>query len=434
MGSSSEQSGEISFPKQEHILLAGNLTITASSRASRYPPIYLRAATGQTHTLLATSPSHEGIAQITALALDQSPPSSIGSSLGLASFISTGEFILYTINHTTPSLSSRKLTYVPVTANTRVAPIIQAVYYHPLLITLSEAFHLSLYNLSGDSVVHLQTLTSFTSHPPSSLVLSATAGGDFKLVLAYAITVYPAHWSVGATELIISGVSSTSQPFSLSMDPPLRVLATRTTRAFEVPNGWIDERKLRSMREQWGRKVHRVADTQTDGKWVIIAPDERSVSRSRYSPTSSSSTSNSGTSSSAASPDASSQPSSSYLSSLYTPTHLQLYRLHFPSSNSATTPPKLTFVRTLHGQTGSISSLALADGRCVSLSLNGSIWVWDLESGGGAEVAGACDIDLEREGFEEEEISRCHKHSVVFDERRIISAGKGGMQIRRFDI
>lgn len=257
------------------------------------------------------------------------------------------------------------------------------------------------------------------------------------MVLAYAVAVYPAHWSVGATELIISGISSPAHSLSLStiksdLDPPLTVLATRTTRAFEVPNGWIDEKKLRTMREQWGRKVQKVADTQTDGKWVIIAPDERSVSRTRYSPTPSSSSSNSGASSSLSSPEPLSQLSSTYLSNLHSPTHLQLYRLHFPSSNSATTPPKLTFVRTLHGQTGSISSLALADGRCVSLSLNGSIWVWDLESGGGAEVAAACDIDLE--GDEAVESRTSGKNTVVFDERRIISAGRRGLQIRRFDI
>ena len=415
---------ETSFPEQEHILLAGNLTITASSQASRYPPIHLRVATGQTHTVLANSLTRECPTQITALALDQSPPPSSLSNLGLASFISTGEFTIYSVNHINPSLSSRRLTYVPVAPNTRVTPIIQAVYHHPLLITLSENFHLSLYNLSGDSVTHSQTLTSFTSYPPSSLVLSATPGGGYKLVLAYAITVYPAHWSIGATELIISGVSSSPQPLSLSpirsnLDPPLTVVATRTTRAFEVPNGWMDEKKLCSMREQWGRKVQKVADTQTDGKWVIIAPDERSASRTRYSQTSSSSL-NSGASST-------SSPEASTYFSIHSPTHLQLYRLHFPSSNSAATPPKLTFVRTLHGQTGSISSLALADGRCVSLSLNGSIWVWDLEGGGGAEVAPACDIDLEDEGV-------FGKQTVVFDERRIISVGRSGMQIRRFDI
>ena len=251
-------------------------------------------------------------------------------------------------------------------------------------------------------------------------------------MLAYAITVYPAHWSVGATELVISGMLSSPQPISFSptqsnSDPPLTVLATRTTRAFEVPNGWIDEKKLCSMREQWSRKVQKVADTRTDGKWVIIAPDERSVSRTRYSPTPASLSSDA--SSSTSSPEAPSRSSSTYFS-LHSPTHLQLYRLHFPSSNSAATPPKLTFVRTLHGQTGSISSLALADGRCVSLSLNGSIWVWDLEGGRGAEVAPARDIDLEDE-VDENLFSR---QTVVFDERRIISAGRNAMQIRRFDI
>lgn len=425
-----------SFPEQTHILLAGNLIITASSLASHHPPICLHSNTGTTHTLFSSSPTHRVSTQITALALDQSPPSSLSSCLHLASFISTGEFSVFTINHATPSASARKLTFVPLARNARNSPIIQAVYHHPLLITLSRAFHLSTYNLSENTVVHTQTLTSFTSHPPSSLVLSTPSPTTYKLVLAHAIPVYPAHWSVGATELIFSGPESES-----TIDgAPLTVLATRTTRAFDVPQGWIDEQKLRSMREQWGRKVERVADTQTDGKWVVLAPGGPTspTAISRYSLSPSPSTS----SSSSTSSSLSSSIHTSHLTSLYSPTHLQLYRLHFPSSSSSSTaPPKLTFVRTLHGQTGHISALALADGRCVSLSTNGSIWVWDLEGGTGTEVAPAAVDDriLELDGDVEETeyntmLTTDFGGTVVFDERRIISAGTGGVQIRRFDV
>ena len=440
--------GDKSFPElQTHILLAGNLTITASSQSTLYPPIHLRSPSGTIHTLLCGSPTHKAPTQITALALDQSPPTHT-HNLHLASFLSTGEFTIFIINHTTPSTSTRKLTYVPTIRNARTAPIIQAVFHQPLLITLSKTFNLSIYDLSADSVVHCQTLTSFTSYQPSSLVLSTPSPATYRLVLAYAISVYPAHWSVGATELIISGPATNQDPSPspsstpLVDDPPLTVMTTRTTRAIDVPQGWIDENKLRSMREQWGRKVERVADIQTDGKWVVLAPagiPRRDISSTPSSPAHSSS------SASSSSPGPSSSPihtrSFNAASSLYSPTHLQLYRLHLPSSTSTSTlltSPKLTFIRTLHGQTGCISALSLADGRCVSLSANGSIWVWDLEVGTGAEVArpsgSGCLSDDGQEGEDGLAWNGGEKGTVVFDERRIISAGAGSVQVRRFDV
>lgn len=71
--------------------------------------------------------------------------------------------------------------------------------------------------------------------------------------------------------------------------------------------------------------------------------------------------------------------------------------------------------------------MALADGRCVSLGYNGSIWVWDLENGTGAEVAAS--------GFSARDaLPESVKGSVVFDEKRIISTLGGNVAVRRFDI
>jgi hypothetical protein len=210
-------------------------------------------------------------------------------------------------------------------------------------------------------------LTSFTSFPPSSLVLSGpnANANAFKLVLTYASPVYPHHFSVGATELIISINSPGIEP--------VRVLSTRSTKSVDTPQGWIDEKKLRLMREQWNRKVAGVAACETDGKWVVLA--------------------------STPFPDTNSEAAAAIT---HLPvrraqiTSMQLYRLSLPLSLSSTLgsslaspPPKLTFVRTLEGPPTStaIDSLYLADGRCVSLGRNGSIWVWDLEAGMCAPVA-----------------------------------------------
>ena len=141
------------------------------------------------------------------------------------------------------------MSWVPVSRSSRTSPIIQAVHHHPLLVTLSESFYLSLYNITLNTITHTQALSSFTSFSPSSLVLSTTVPGIFKLVLSYAVPVYPQHWSVGATELIISSSSS------------MTVSTSRTTKAFDVPQGWLNEQKMRAAQEQWSRKAARVADT-----------------------------------------------------------------------------------------------------------------------------------------------------------------------------
>lgn len=405
---------EVSLTEQTHILLAGNLIITASNKPSPHPPIHLRpSSSGSAHTLLCNS-SSGGPAQIASLALDQSPPNSHTRHLRLASFLSTGQFTIHDIDHTNPTASSQILTYVPSFRNARNAPVVQAAYHHPLLATLSQSFVLSIYDLreggegDGRKVTHTHTLTSFASYPPASLVLSSPpTTGAYKLVLAYAVPVYPAHWSVGATELVITlgeGVGAVA------------ILSTRTARALDVPPGWVDDRKLRGMQDQWARRVERVAGMQTDGKWVVLAPGSPVLPfASDFS-----------------SPMPSSSSSASYSPpserrAMHNPTHLQLYRLHLPTNPSAAT--KLTFIRSLHGHTGSVSALSLADGRCVSTG-GGGVWVWDLEGGVEASMGAQVIGNEVEEGQEDAEGNGC----VVFDDRRIVSTGTRGVDILRFDI
>ncbi|KLO19542.1 hypothetical protein SCHPADRAFT_898821 [Schizopora paradoxa] len=420
------------------VLLTGSLLITSLPTLSASPLVYLHRTSGLPITMSGShrtkTPTH-----ITTLTLDQSPPSSLHLTR-LACFYDTGEFSIFSIDHTNPESSRRLISYLPQLRTDRTAPIQHAAYHHPLLATLSEGFDLSLYDMSDDNIVHTQTLSSFTSFPPSSLVLSApTARKDrdnyYKLVLAYAVPVFPAHWSVAVTELKISSGSRTDSNSSTSSPPPCTVLSTRSTRAYDFPPGWVDESALRDVKAQWGRKVARVADTQTDGKWVVLAPADRLPSPAGSGVL--------GTTSSA----------------------LQLYRLHLPpapsgSSSSgsrmasATTSPRLTFVRFLHGHTGPVIALSLADGRCVSLGADGSIWAWDLEKGWSAEVqaprhsvgslsgsqpreSSGSSTDDDDSTVDDEESSVLPKAligSVVFDERRIVSTTAHGIELRNFDV
>lgn len=406
-----------------HMLLAGPLTIIASSQASDRPTISVSDQYHQQSTLVC-EPARPGPVRITALALNQAPP--VSGHLSVACFLSKGEINIFSFKSSDPSSYFKSLVHQPSRNSSTAFNITRAAYYHPLLVTLTGTLSLSIYDLSSGNVQHTQTLTTFTCYPPASLVLSSPSITLFKVVITYASPVYPQHWSVGATEIKISRVAdkpATISTGSGAFSSPLfreefrslaasamMVISTRTTRAFSVPNGWIDTDALLTMREQWGRKVYNVAAAQTDGKWVVLAPG--------------------------CNPDSKFDRSScSSLSNLTLPhlrscTGLQLYRLIFPAhSNLAASgsPPKLTFVRMLHGHTSTVAALTVADGRCISLGENGSIWVWDLEAGSGTEVAPS-DETVTQPAFPSA------TGMISFDERRIVTVLSGKIAVRRFDI
>lgn len=378
-------------------------TIIHSSVGSSPPTIQFVTPGLPTHTISAISCSVNGHARtrITALALNQSTPYSYSRHLRLASFLSTGEFSIFSVDQHSPTASSRILAYLPSQRSERTAPIIQAAYYHPILLALSAAFTLSIYDLSEHAKVkHTQTLSSFTSYPPTSITISPSHGARnvLKVVLVFSVPVYPRHWSVGATELLIRLGDNVDGGFS---SPTL--ISTRTVRTHDLPLGWIDEEQLKVTQEQWGRKAEKVVDIQTDGKWVVLAPLSDSVS-------SSSSRMNRHTAFSNA---------------------LQQYRLTTPSTGT----PKLTFVRYLYGPERDVEKIWVADGRCVSFSVDGGIWVWDLEERPrgakgsreltwleGAQVEAGDDTTWKGRG------------SVVFDERRIATIRGGEVELRRFDV
>jgi hypothetical protein len=401
----SRLSGRIGTPGDEgpSLILMGDTAVHSSVEASS-PVIRFVTPGRQTHTIHANSRNTGDQTRITALALDQSTPCSHSRLIRLASFLSTGEFSVFTVDQHSLAASSRIIAYHPSHRTERTAPIIQAAYYHPILLTLSAAFVLCIYDLSEhNKVKHLQTLSSFTSYPPTSIVLSPAHGtrNVLKVVLVFSVPVYPRHWSVGVTELLIKLGDDLDDIFTL---PTL--ISTRTVRTFDLPLRWIDEDQLMTIQEQWGRKVEKVVDTQTDGKWVVLAPLSASASSSSYRRNRPTSFSNA----------------------------LQQFRLALPATPSAGTP-KLTFVRYLYGPESDVEKIWVADGRCVSLSVDGGIWVWDLEERpqgakgskelmwlGGAQVEIGDNPSWEGRG------------SVVFDERRIATVRGGEVELRRFDV
>jgi hypothetical protein len=81
-----------------------------------------------------------------------------------------------------------------------------------------------------------------------------------------------------------------------------------------------------------------------------------------------------------------------------------------------------------------VSALALADGRCVSLGVDGRVWVWDLENVWGTEVALSASDSSPSESDDEDRLSTL-RGTIAFDERRTITADAAGrIIVRDFDI
>jgi hypothetical protein len=378
------RSGHEQEPRAPQVTLAGKYTIISSSELSHSPTILVLSPFAPRHVIHVALVRAQQPVRVTALAVDQSSR----TNLHIAVCLSNGDIYVHDLHS-----PSRKHHYAPPFKTPRTAPIIQVAYSHPMLVTLSESFTFSVYDLTHGAMQVIHVLTSFTSFPPSSLVLTMPEPQTYKLLVTYATPLYPAHWSVGVTEVILSGATSHTPTSALISPtrPPTLLFSTRSSRAFDLPAGWIDDTKLRVAREQWDRKVGGVAGTQTDGRWVVLAP---------------------------AVPEEECPPGGFTPASL----PLQLYRLSSPPPRArAWANPKLTFVRNLVGPTGPVSALALADGRCVSLGVDGKVWAWDLEKGWGSEVRPSAS-ELSSKPSSGDSLLGL-QGTIAFDERRIITAG-----------
>ena len=89
----------------------------------------------------------------------------------------------------------------------------------------------------------------------------------------------------------------------------------------------------------------------------------------------------------------------------------------------------------LYGPESDVEKIWVADGRCVSSSVDGGIWVWDLEerprgNRGFREPAWLESAQVESGG----DASWKGRGSVVFDECRIATVQGGEAKLRRFDV
>jgi hypothetical protein len=201
-----------------------------------------------------------------------------------------------------------------------------AAFHSSLLVALSSTFQLEMYQVTEDTIQPLRTNSSFSSFPPSSLTLCRTQTA-YKILLSYAVPIYPQHWSVATTELSVREGEDK--------------VMSRTIRAFNPTSAaWEDitsSERVQSAASgsppRHGTKMASVAAVETDGRWLVVAPSDDNL--------------------------------------------MEVYRIK---------QNRLVHSRTLLGPHHATVGLAVSEGRCVSVSKDGVAWVWDLEGGWGVEV------------------------------------------------
>jgi hypothetical protein len=200
-----------------------------------------------------------------------------------------------------------------------------AAFHSSLLVALTSTFQLEMYQVTEDTIQPLQTMSSFSSFPPSSLTLCRTQSA-YKILLSYAVPIYPQHWSVATTEL------SVREGEDKVMSRTIRVFnPTSATWEDMLPSERVQSTSGSSPRH--GAKMASVAAVETDGRWLVVAPSDDNL--------------------------------------------MEVYRIK---------QNRLVHARTLLGPHHATVGLAVSEGRCVSVSRDGVAWVWDLDGGWGVEV------------------------------------------------
>ncbi|KAG8997186.1 hypothetical protein FRB93_000472 [Tulasnella sp. JGI-2019a] len=271
--------------------------------------------------------------QIACIALDHSTITSQVSALHaavdirVACLYNTGAFMVLSIPDHNPERTSILHSVQPAARSTGSGAR-EAVYKHPLVISISLDSELAIWDLrSPTRPIH--KLLSYISFPPLSLSLSSTSN-TWKLLVAHCAPVYPSHWLPAASEITLEEEAGR-----------FRVVGSRKTPSLAASSGWVTEQESREMEIEWSKKLGRVEIMETDGKFLVIAGVD-SV--------------------------------------------LQLYRVYYKPKF------RLSYVSTLTGHTFGIDTLTVTDGRCVSVGKDGKLRIWDLEGGWASQVTTAFEL------------------------------------------
>jgi hypothetical protein len=138
---------------------------------------------------------------ITSLAVDRK--GRVGDSVRLFVGYSSGDSELLYFNTETNSVCHEQLIH-----GSSHEPIVSVALYSPLLVTCTIDFRIRIYQTSGDTPQLLEERRTYSCHWPATLRLEPLAGMQedepFRLSIAYSSPVYPIGWTVGLQEIIIT--------------------------------------------------------------------------------------------------------------------------------------------------------------------------------------------------------------------------------------
>ncbi|KAL5631674.1 hypothetical protein ACGC1H_007253 [Rhizoctonia solani] len=324
----------LDFPQAAHVLLVGDLTIYASGQTSPAPTVHIFHDNINSGMRIQYDPSPGLLVSVTTLCLDHS-----SARTRLAIFYSDHSWTIRTVDyerrHATTDYTS--------TSSRLSSTIVEAAFHHPILVTLSSTFRMCIHHLQTPSATPVlkQTLSSYSGFTPLTMTLARHRTPDqYRILLAHASPIYPAHWGPSVTDITISTQPSQSD-ILLSMpnnSSDAKILSSSST-SNQFPVGWIPDGTPdgipEELRLRWLRKVSHVSGIQTDGKFVVFASEDGGI---------------------------------------------QVYRL---LRNA-----RLLYERTLFppNHAPSPRALSVADSRCVCATGGGGLWVWDLESGVGIQA------------------------------------------------
>ena len=220
-------------------------------------------------------------------------------------------------------------------------PVVLAVLHHPVLITCSTAFHLSVYSLAlapgkDSRPTHLSTMQSGVAFHPAALSIFPSStkdfpndlkGSSFRAALTYCSPLYPASWTIAVQEFGID-------LGSISTDEVWRGECYSVGRGDEAEDG--DEIWPRRIRPIVGVKGRRAVGVGTDGRWCVLAGEDNQI---------------------------------------------QVYSLPTPATSPSSKPEPILHSQTLLAHAAAVTSISLNAGRCVSGGRDGRILVWELDEG-----------------------------------------------------
>lgn len=268
-------------PLPGHLLLAGDLTIYASSQPAPIPTVYIFRGSITSSVSIPYRPSTNSDVYITALTLDHS-----SANICLAIFYSDSTWAIHTVNYENHT-STRVYQHSGPNTGLPSPPVIQAAYHHPLLVTLTLSFRMSIFYVppAPAAPVLKNTMFSYSGFLPLTMTLSRYRTPDqYRILLAHASPIYPSHWSPSATDIMLSAQLPQPPSHHTSLTSPghpvVKIMSSASTNN-NLPEGWIPDGTPdgipEELRLRWSRKVSHVSGIETDGKFVVFASEDGGI-------------------------------------------------------------------------------------------------------------------------------------------------------------